>query len=1065
MTNNVVKIKGTTSANKQGKGGSISINYAVKGIVKNVIDANRSGRIQVFISDFGAKDENAVTSWTTVSYMSPFFGITQGDNGNGSSGEGSFKNNHHSYGFWAVPPDIGTEVICIFLNGKQDFGYYIGCIPKVGLHHMVPGIGASSHISSNSSEADSYGGATALPVVEWNDVGNDELSNFLDVNRPVHSAVAGQLQQQGLLRDPIRGAISSSSMRETPSRVFGISTPGRPIYKGGLGDGVNDTAIAEGIPKQTDSNLKVTSRRGGHSFVMDDGSVEGQNQLIRLRTSSGHQITMSDDGQTLFVIHANGQSYVELGKEGTVDIYSMNSFNVRSQGDINFHADNNVNIHAEKKLNIYAEQINIQSDKETNIRIGSEFTQHTVGDHTLKVDKGLSMNSTSDASLASSATTYINGSVINLNTGATSLNPEAVKSFTKTSHVDTLSDSSKGWVVTPGKLNSITSRAPAHTPWANANLGVDVQVKASASDSLPSPPSAQVDAVNSSVPTNPKNPTYPAVAATVPSADSTGELDKGTTQAIISQQAVTVANGPAKDAVSAGSGVVDINGTKQAILGKLGQTPTQLEQAGIIKPGSAALANSLVAKGKTVEEALPPSLFTGKDGVNSVSDYVQNPKAQVSGATTIMENGYSSLKSSGIITGKESQSSVGGLLSSSLTHGSDATIGFVKGLGTTTQSTSTGAKISSSITDGNYAANLNEKSMSSTGTIGDSIKKTTTSIIDNAKNAASKGFDAVKSVFKGFSANKPVNLTVATAENDPNYKPAFVKDPATGRDVRNFSDAELAQMKSNNSELNKTLTASMGLQPGGSLSTSLSNEGSALKNSISTSSTSESSMSALTSPANNLGLTNGSGLKSLTNGAPDLSALAGAPSTENLPVKLPQNAQTIAKSSSPTGTTLSSVTSPGLGLGAFEDGLASLGSFVNKADPASSKPNLGAIPKGGENSTVLPTFAVDTVDRTELNSLSKSLLGPGVALPITSGGALNVKPLSAESSAKYDTLKKELDDLDKNKKWDLQTAKNKAEKKYGADSAEYASANQDYKDCIKRIEDIRKEMYSLTTGQ
>ena len=61
-------------------------------------------------------------------------------------------------------------------------------------------------------------------------------------------------------------------------------------------------------------------------------------------------------------------------------------------------------------------------------------------------------------------------------------------------------------------------------------------------------------------------------------------------------------------------------------------------------------------------------------------------------------------------------------------------------------------------------------------------------------------------------------------------------------------------------------------------------------------------------------------------------------------------------------------------------------------------------------------------------------------------------------------MKKELDDLDKNKKWDLQTEKIKAEKKYGINSNEYATALQNHKDCLARIEEIRQQMYQLTTG-
>ena len=1077
MSENVAKVTGTTAANKPDAGGKISVNYPVKGIVKNTIDANRAGRIQVYVADFGGtEDDNK--SWTTVQYMSPFFGMTPGDNATDSNNDGTFKTNHHSYGLWATPPDVGSEVICIFLNGKKDFGYYIGGVPKTGSHHMVPGIGASTKITAGESEADSYGGATKLPVVEWNDIGKEKISDFIEVPRPVHSALAGQLHQQGLLRDPIRGAISSSSMRESPSRVFGISTPGRPIYKGGLGDGSNDTAIAQGLSGEADSKLKITARRGGHSFVMDDGDVQGQNQLVRLRTSSGHQITMSDDGQTLFIVHANGQSYVELGKEGTVDIYAMNSFNVRAQGDINFHADNNINIHAEKKLNIYSEEINIQSDKKTNVRVGDDFTQHTVGNHTLKVDKGMSSKSSDAASFESGSATYINGSVVNLNTGTSSLSPEKIKAYNKTTHIDTLFDSVKGWIATPGKLSSIVNRAPAHTPWVNANMGVDVEVKTSADDSLPSPPPKAVQAANNSAPDAPKNPTTPAVAATVPPAAPVGNMDKGTTQSVVSQQAVSAATNPATTtAVANGSGVVDLNGTKQAVLGALAQTPTQLEQAGVLKPGSAALADSLVAKGKSLTEALPTNLFTGQGGINSVSDFVNNPSAQVGTASTLMQQGYSGLKAAGVITGNESASSISGLVSSAATNGVAATAAFVKGVGGALPSTSgagvvnplsgVGSKVGASISEGNFAASMGQKSA---GSLGDSIKEGITSAVDSAKSAAAKGFDAVKSVFKKLEANKPVNLTVAAAESDPSYKPpASIKEAVTALKDKLSGAPDLKTMAA-------SVSPSSGSPLAGITPASVSSLASSIPSASSLAATAGSitaGVASATAAASKLGITVPGAsavtgltdkLKSLPSGVPDLSSLSGLPNPTSLPSTLPQNPLAgVSKPKIPTGTTAASVIPPGMGLGAFKDGIASLGSFVNKANAGSSKPNLDAIPKGGEGSTILPTFAVDTIDRTSMNSAAASLLGGGIALPITSGGALNVQPLSPDATKQYDTLKKELDDLDKNKKWDLQTEKNKADKKYGSDSSEYKTALQNYKDCLIRIEEIRKEMYDLQT--
>jgi hypothetical protein len=244
---------------------------------------------------------------------------------------------------------------------------------------------------------------------------------------------------------------------------------------------------------------------------------------------------MSDDGQTLFIIHANGQSYVELGKEGTIDMYSTNSFNVRTQGDLNLHADNNININAGKALNISADTIAINSEKQTTQKVGTDFSLYASGQYTTKIDGKMSFASGADASFYSDSITYFNGSKINLNTGASSLVPQEVKPLPVVAHTDTLNDATKGWLAAPGKLLSIVSRAPAHAPWSSANQGVDVKVNNNASAALPSAPSPAVAAANASAGA-PTNPVTVAVASTVPPSSAiSAALDKNTTGTMVGQ--------------------------------------------------------------------------------------------------------------------------------------------------------------------------------------------------------------------------------------------------------------------------------------------------------------------------------------------------------------------------------------------------------------------------------------------------------------------------------------------------------------------------------------------------
>ena len=51
-------------------------------------------------------------------------------------------------------------------------------------------------------------------------------NNYEAIPKPIHP-FAEVLVRQGLSADDIRGNTSSSARRESPSQVFGISTPGR----------------------------------------------------------------------------------------------------------------------------------------------------------------------------------------------------------------------------------------------------------------------------------------------------------------------------------------------------------------------------------------------------------------------------------------------------------------------------------------------------------------------------------------------------------------------------------------------------------------------------------------------------------------------------------------------------------------------------------------------------------------------------------------------------------------------------------------------------------------------
>jgi hypothetical protein len=813
MAHNVFKPTGATSNNKLGAGGAVVSPVPVFGVVKDNIDPIRSGRLRVYLSDMGGTDPDDANSWVTVNYMTPFYGLTEGTGD--KTGYGTYKQNPISYGMWNSPPDIGTTVICVFINGDPNYGYWIGCVPQPEALYMVPANGSSETAVLNQNEANSYGGAKKLPVTNINS-NNSKINNsptFFNQPKPVNSYLAGVLAQQGLIRDTIRGTIGTSAQRESPSRVgWGVNTPGRPIYEGGFTD---ETIADAATGKGQQSNLKITSRRGGHSIVMDDGDLLGRDQLVRLRSSLGHQILMSDDGQTLFIIHANGQSYIELGKEGTIDMYSTNSVNIRTQGDLNLHADNNINMHAKKDFNLYGENINLNSDKKTNFRIGTDYNIQSLGQYTLKVGTGMSLASGGEASFASSAVTFVNGSKVNLNTGSASLVPQAVKPLSTVAHTDTLHDATKGWAAAPGALLSITSRAPAHAPWSNANQGVDVKVDNSASANFPSAPAPAVAATNASVPGTPNTPVAPSVASTVPVTGAISKaIDKNTTTAMVGQVATMAQTGPAAAAVKAGAGIVQTASGAVAVVGKLAQTPQQMEAAGVLKPGSAALINSLVSSGKTIEQAMTPNLFTGKPGAENVAKYINNPTAQVQTQVTNFQQAQTQLTQAGVITGNEASGQIAGLVTATASVGLANTVNYVKTASNAISGSAiTGGVVNSmignvtgAISSGNYAANLSSVVTGGLGSIATSLGGLTktlgggvSGLLDSAKGLAGSAFSAITKGFPTLKAGEPQNLKQIADK-------AIAEVQSSGTDASSIAD--IAKAAANNSGVNAAAIAS-----------------------------------------------------------------------------------------------------------------------------------------------------------------------------------------------------------------------------------------------------------------
>lgn len=301
-------------------GGKILPGTYIGEVMGNKDVMQKAGRLWVFIPDFGGVKADP-SSWMPVSYASPFYGIsphtapapTGGGTAMGGFAGGSSQvadrqqSGVTTYGFWAIPPDVGVRVLCTFVDGAESDGYWFAVVPTVS-HGMIPANGAPDGKS---------------PMMDFNplDPAVPSTADLSSIERQPYQPLVTQFTTQGINEDPLRGPITSSSFRESPSRVFGISSQSTPTAP-------------------------------GHTFVMDDGDEGGKNKLIRLRTANGSQITMHDDTGMIYMINASGTGWLEISPSGQIDVFGAAGINLATNGDINLHADKNVSIHAGECLKL-----------------------------------------------------------------------------------------------------------------------------------------------------------------------------------------------------------------------------------------------------------------------------------------------------------------------------------------------------------------------------------------------------------------------------------------------------------------------------------------------------------------------------------------------------------------------------------------------------------------------------------------------------------------------------------------------------------------------------------------
>lgn len=388
------------------------------GFIKDNQDVQKMGRLRVWIPEMGG-DPNDDTKWITVRYVSPFAGATS-PHDTLVKGSRKMDDAQHSYGWWAIPPDLENEVVIVFVNGDPGRGLVIGYLYQQFMNHMVPGLASAQTFPEQASGAD-----VNPPTTEYNKWAAEENIKPPDPLRPRFDPLHYGLYNQGLYSDQQRGPTTASARRGAVAEVYGFKSP------------------------------------RGHHWYIDD---QENNEYFRIRTKGGTQILVHDTSGYVYINSKNGNSWLEVSDTG-IDLYTNRSFSVRAKQDINIRGDQNVNIEAGGDVNIRSAggQLKFEaSSGAANIRAKGAINLETASSFNQKIAGTLVISAGGNVSIGSGGTMVQSAAQIRQNSGgAGSANaaegpesrdlPDAVL---KAPHYPSTKT-----------LNTILTRMPHHEPW------------------------------------------------------------------------------------------------------------------------------------------------------------------------------------------------------------------------------------------------------------------------------------------------------------------------------------------------------------------------------------------------------------------------------------------------------------------------------------------------------------------------------------------------------------------------------------------------------------------------
>jgi len=337
------------------------------GTVVDTNDPQQMGRLRVNCPKWGDTPDTLVVDIPWATYVSPFGGIlTRG----GRGPEDVTTSGPVAYGMWAIPK-VGATVVCMLIDGDPNHRVWMGSVHANHMTHTLP---MGRYLDGGTTGPVS---STEQPIEP---LASNMDAAFGDSDTSIERLTRGSENQAASIKNTIVDKVASDRAddRSDTSRTGYQSSRIAPdLYFPETGGNFDPQTYSITTP-------------GMHSFVMDDSLKNGK---IRIRSTSGNQIILDDTNERIYISTSSGSNYIEMDKNGNIEIHSDNRVSIHSTKDIN--------LTAAESIRMSAANIHMRASSDIRMDANSCVGIHSGSDMVIQTEADFDLSSTTDFKMTS----------------------------------------------------------------------------------------------------------------------------------------------------------------------------------------------------------------------------------------------------------------------------------------------------------------------------------------------------------------------------------------------------------------------------------------------------------------------------------------------------------------------------------------------------------------------------------------------------------------------------------------------------------------------------------------